>query len=152
MKFLAFVFAAMIVAGSAFAGNNVEVRACADWEQNMVFIKKPWKDNYRELYNGRVDVVNIDTLGEPACCPAKILVYMPNKDAELGEPKCLAVSQKGGMGYMAIDFKGATFRYVDGKGVRVDFPYSTYGDGSGDYPKGNGYFYINLAKETITLE
>jgi hypothetical protein len=97
-------------------------------------------------------VFSVDTYGEPVCCSAHLIVYIPAKD-EIGAA-CFHISAEAGdgvsrRGFYKVGLDAARARYEPGEGLTLSVPVEHY-DPERDRSAGDTVsFVINQARVTV---
>lgn len=129
-----------------FPAAALSVKDCRDAGVGIESIVKPVETAHVALYEGKVDVYNIDTV-EPACCSSGLAVVLPAKDDPTGGSQCWAV-----IGLASVDVTVATRSYDKAKGLLLVMP-TRRGDENGGTREGPPLrLRINLGEGRVTLE
>lgn len=113
----------------ASSANAAEVGPCNDLDRisNLVGQTKSFAE-------GKIRIAHVDTDGEPVCCSAHLLVFIPSPD--IGS-QCFAVSQKAAkgaaaaLGFNSIDFGRIKGAYDPQRGLLLTVPYALYDNETG---------------------
>lgn len=104
---------------------------------------------------GKIKIAEIDTDGEPVCCSAHLLVFIPAP--ELGS-RCFAVSEKAAQddgsarGFSSIGFDKITASYDAAKGLLLTVPYTLYAGGGSGHPRTAGLRVDLRGAGSVTVE
>lgn len=129
-----------------FPAAALGVKDCRDAGVGIENLARPVEAAHIALYEGKVDVYNIDTV-EPACCSSGIAVVLPAKDDPSGGSNCWVV-----IGLASIDVKTATRSYDKAKGLLLVMP-TRRGDENGGTREGPPLkLRINVGEGTVSLE
>ena len=129
-----------------FPAAALVVKDCREVGVGIESIARPVEKAHISLYEGKVDVYNIDTV-EPACCSSGIAVVLPAKDDPSGGSNCWAV-----IGLASVDVGTAKRSYDQAKGLLLVMP-TKRGDANGETVEGPPLkLRINLGAGTVSLE
>ena len=92
----------------------------------------------KSFAQGKIKIAEIDTDGEPVCCSAHLLIFVPAPD--IGS-QCFALSdiaakgETSARGFSGIGFSRIAGAYDAGKGLLLTVPYTLYSGGGAGHPR-----------------
>ena len=105
---------------------------------------------------GKITIAHVDTDGEPACCSAHLLVFIP--DPQIGS-QCFAVSDKAAensgaaKGFSSIAFDRIKASYDANRGLLLKAPYTLYNPNGGPGRAASVDVRVDLrGKGSVTIE
>jgi hypothetical protein len=122
--------AVLAVLGSA--AEAAEVGPCKGLDRISILVGQT-----KSYSGGKIRIAHVDTDGEPACCSAHLLVFIP--DLEIGS-QCFAVSQRAAkdsdspLGFNSVEFNRIRAFHGRDHGLLLKVPYTLYWTGGGPKP------------------
>jgi hypothetical protein len=113
--------------------NAAEIGPCGELDRIGLLVGQT-----KSFAQGKIKIAEIDTDGEPVCCSAHLLIFVPAPD--IGS-QCFALSQtaaKGdssARGFSGIGFSRIAGAYDAGKGLLLTVPYTLYSGGGAGHPR-----------------
>jgi hypothetical protein len=92
----------------------------------------------KSFAQGKIKIAEVDTDGEPVCCSAHLLIFVPAPD--IGS-RCFALSdtaakgESSARGFSGIAFSRIAGVYDAGKGLLLTVPYTLYSGGGAGHPR-----------------
>jgi hypothetical protein len=114
------------------AAEAAELGPCNDLDRISILVGQT-----KSYSGGKIRIAHVDTDGEPVCCSAHLLVFIPNP--EIGS-QCFAVSQRaakdseGPLGFNSVEFNRIKVFHGRDHGLLLKVPYTLYGTGGGRKP------------------
>lgn len=125
MRQVPLLFCTVFAIAQSVAASAAEIGECNNLDRVSFLVGQT-----KSFAQGKIRIAHVDTEGEPVCCSAHLLVFIPDK--EIGT-QCFALSQKAATGdrTSATGFFGVTFEkivaaYDAARGLLLTVPYTLY--------------------------
>lgn len=126
MTRLALLLALLPLAATAQSATAPSVRDCDTSEANARNLMFPLADHVRAFANGAIQIIDLDTGGEPVCCAAHLMVLLPATEGPGNI--CALISDVDGQGWAGTRIAAATAAYDAVRGLTVTVPVAEYGE------------------------
>jgi hypothetical protein len=140
--------AVALLATIGSAASAAEVGPCGNLDRIGFLVGQT-----KSFSNGKITIAHVDTHGEPVCCSAHLLVFVPGPD--IGS-QCFAVSQEaagGQRGFDSIEFSKITSSYDPRRGLLLNVPYTLYDPNGGRGTPGTVTVRVDLSgKGSVKIE
>jgi hypothetical protein len=139
--------AALLIAQASVAG-AFAINPCNESSPTSL----DYMTDRKEYAQGAIRVFAVDTYGEPVCCSAHLIVYVPEQEGP--GAACFHVSADSDnddarRGFSSVNLGAAKARYEPGEGLTLTVPVEYY-DAEHDRNSGGSVsFVINQAKVSV---